>query len=33
MTVPSGTEGLEPQLFGEAVGVDNREHKEEHSGE
>jgi segregation and condensation protein A len=32
VTVPSGTEGLEPQLFGEAA-VDNGEHKEEHGGE
>jgi len=33
ITVPTGTEGLEPQLFGEAAGADNGEHKEEQSGE
>ena len=33
VTVPTGTEGLEPQLFGEAATVDTGEHKEESSGE
>lgn len=33
VTVPAGSEGLEPQLFGEAAGVDNGKHKEERSGE
>jgi segregation and condensation protein A len=33
VTVPAGSEGLEPQLFGEVAGADNGKHKEEHSGE
>lgn len=33
VTVPAGTEGLEPQLFGAVAGTDNGEHKEERSGE
>jgi len=36
VTAPAGSEGLEPQLFGEAAavaGVDNGEQEEEHSGE
>ena len=33
VTVPPGSEGLEPQLFGEVAGVDNGKHKEEHGGE
>jgi segregation and condensation protein A len=33
VTVPTGTEGLEPELFGEGAGADGGEHKEEQSGE
>jgi len=33
VTVPAGTEGLEPRLFDAAAGADNGEHKEERSGE
>jgi len=33
VTVPTGTEGLEPQLFGEAAGVDNGNPKEDQSSE
>jgi segregation and condensation protein A len=33
VTVPTGTEGLEPELFGEAAGGEHGEQKEEHSGE
>ena len=33
VTVPTGTEGLEPELFGAAAGIENGEHKEEQSSE
>jgi len=33
VTVPAGTEGLEPELFSAAAGVENGEHKEERSSE
>jgi segregation and condensation protein A len=33
VTVPTGTEGLEPELFSGVAGADNREHKEESDGE
>ncbi|MHB8836475.1 MAG: segregation and condensation protein A [Candidatus Methylomirabilia bacterium] len=33
VTVPAGSEGLEPELFGEAAGVDAGKQKEERSGE
>ncbi len=33
VTVPTGTEGLEPELFSESAGSENEEHKEGNHGE